>query len=272
MTFKVVKMTEKALSPTDKIQVKLLNHTAQITINNPPANTWDTESLTGLKQVVETLNTLPEVIAIAIHGQGDKFFSAGADLKQFAEGNKTKASVVANAFGEAFETLANFNGITIAAINGYAMGGGLECALSCDMRIIEQQAQVALPEATVGLLPCAGGTQRLSWLIGEAWASKMILLGDRMNAETAVQTGLALEVVETGQALDHALALAEKISKQSPDAVRACKRLLNKARESAIQAGLEAERSEFVDLIGEKNQLEGTNSFLEKRKPTWSYS
>ena len=151
------------------------------------------------------------------------------------------------------------------------MGGGLECALSCDLRIIEQQALVALPEASVGLLPCAGGTQRLSWLIGEAWASKMILLGERMNADTAVKTGLALEMVESGQALEQALALAEKISKQSPDAVRACKRLLNKARETAIQAGLNAERSEFVALIGEKNQLEGTNSFLEKRKPKWNH-
>lgn len=265
-------MTKKALSSTDKIQVTLLNHTAQITINNPPANTWDLESLTGLKGVVEQLNTMPEVIAIVIHGQGQKFFSAGADLNQFSEGNKSKASEVADRFGEAFETLANFEGITIAAINGYAMGGGLECALSCDMRIIEQQAQVALPEATVGLLPCAGGTQRLSWLVGEAWASKMILLGERMKADTALQTGLVLEVVETGKALEHALALAEKINKQSPDAVRACKRLLNKARESAIQSGLEQERSEFVDLIGEKNQLEGTNSFLEKRKPAWSHA
>ena len=264
-------MTAETLSTTDKIQVKIVNHTAQITINNPPANTWDLESLTGLKHVVEQLNALPEIMAIVIHGQGEKFFSAGADLNQFAEGNKASASEVANRFGEAFETLANFKGITIAAINGYAMGGGLECALSCDMRIIEQQAQVALPEAAVGLLPCAGGTQRLSWLVGEAWASKMILLGERMNAETAVQTGLALDAVETGQALEHALALAERINKQSPDAVRACKRLLNKARENAIQAGLEAERREFVDLIGETNQLEGTNSFLEKRKPTWSH-
>jgi len=264
-------MTKTTLSTTDKIQVKILNHTAQITINNPPANTWDMESLTGLKLVIEQLNTMPEIIAIVIHGQGQKFFSAGADLNQFAEGNKTKASDVAHSFGEAFEALANFNGITIAAINGYAMGGGLECTLACDMRIIEQHAQVALPEATVGLLPCAGGTQRLSWLIGEAWASKMILLGERMDAETAVKTGLAIEVVETGQALEYALALAEKISKQSPDAARACKRLLNKARENAIQAGLEAERSEFIDLVGERNQLEGTNSFLEKRKPKWSH-
>jgi len=269
MNHKVVTMTETTLSTTDKVLVKVLNHTAQITINNPPANTWDLESLTGFKEVIDKLDAMPEVIAIVIHGQGQKFFSAGADLNQFSDGNKANASDVANRFGEAFEALANFNGITIAAINGYAMGGGLECALSCDMRIIEQQAQVALPEATVGLLPCAGGTQRLSWLVGEAWASKMILLGERMNAETAVKTGLAIEAVETGQALEHALALAEKISKQSPDAARACKRLLNKARESAIQAGLEAERSEFVGLVGEKNQLEGTNSFLEKRKPNW---
>lgn len=264
-------MTEVILSNTDKIQVELTAHIARITINNPPANTWDIESLTGLRHTIDTLNTLPAITALVIHGQGQKFFSAGADLKQFSTGDKQTSANVAKYFGEAFDALANFEGISIAAINGFAMGGGLECALACDMRIIEQQAQVALPEASVGLLPCAGGTQRLPWYVGEAWACKMILLGERMNAETAVQTGLALEQTDTGQSLERALALAEKVSRQSPDAVRACKRLLNKARESAIMAGLDAERQEFVDLIGEKNQLEGTNSFLEKRAPEWSH-
>ena len=260
-----------ALSGTDKVLVEVENALARITINNPPANTWDTESLNGLKQAVEALSTNKQVIAIVIHGQGEKFFSAGADLKQFASGDKVASKVVAEAFGEAFEALANFEGVTIAAVNGYAMGGGLEVALACDIRILEQQAQVALPEATVGVLPCAGGTQRLSWLVGEAWASRMILCGERIKADTAEKIGLAQEVVETGKSLETAMALAEKVSKQSPDAVRACKRLLTAPRERAIKQGLVDERTEFIDLIGEANQMEGTNAFLEKRKPEWKH-
>jgi len=270
-------MTEKnssdtnadSISPSDKILVKIMAHVAQITINNPPANTWDLESLEALNVVVSRLNARTDISALVIHGQGEKFFSAGADLKQFESGSKDIASKVAHRFGEAFEALTNFKGVTIAAINGYAMGGGLECALSCDIRIIETQAQVALPEAAVGLLPCAGGTQRLSWLIGEAWASKMILLGQRMNAETAVKTGLALELTEQGKALETALSYAQSANKQSPDALFACKRLLTAARENAIAVSLQNERKEFVQLIGEANQLEGTQSFLQKRQPDW---
>ncbi len=256
-------------STTDKIQFSVNDHIATVTINNPPANTWDLASLSGLKATIEALNQMPEVSALVIHGQGEKFFSAGADLKQFAEGDKKIARQVAERFGEAFETLAGFKGVTIAAINGYAMGGGLECALACDIRIVEEQAQLALPEATVGLLPCAGGTQRLSWLVGEAWACRMILCGERINASTAKEIGLAQEVVASGTSLERAQELATKVARQSPDAVRACKRLLTQARETAIATGLSAERDEFVDLIGEANQLEGTNAFLEKRQASW---
>ena len=104
-------------------------------------------------------------------------------------------------FGKGFECLANFRGVSIAALNGFAMGGGLEVALACDIRIAEEQAQMALPEARVGLLPCAGGTQRLSWLVGEGWAKRIILCGERINAETAQRIGLVEEVVGKGEAL-----------------------------------------------------------------------
>lgn len=256
-------------STTDKIRFTVDQHIATVTISNPPANTWDVDNLSGLKAIVEALNQMPEVSALVIHGEGEKFFSAGADLKQFASGDKSVAQDVADRFGEAFETLASFKGVAIAAINGYAMGGGLECALACDIRIVEEQAQLALPEASVGLLPCAGGTQRLSWLVGEAWAARMILCGERISADTAQRIGLAQELVPKGQALAKAQALAEQVAKQSPDAVRASKRLLTQAREAAIAKGLAAEREEFVALIGEANQLEGTNAFLEKRQANW---
>jgi len=257
------------LSGTNKILVSIDGAVASITINNPPANTWDTESLPGLKRVVEALNADPAVIALVIHGEGNKFFSAGADLKQFSTGDKGLSTEVATVFGEAFETLANFEGVSIAAINGYAMGGGLEVALACDIRIAEEQAQMALPEAAVGLLPCAGGTQRLPWLVGEAWAARMILCGERLKADQAEKIGLIQQVVPTGEGLSTALSLANKVGNQSPDSVKACKRLLSAPREAAIANGLSQEHTEFVSLIGEKNQLEGTNAFLEKRTAEW---
>jgi len=256
-------------SNTDKIHIALDGPVAHLTINNPPANTWDLESLNGLEDLMKQLNNAPEIVALVITGQGEKFFSAGADLKQFSDGDKAASGDVAEAFGRAFEALASFKGVAIAAVNGFAMGGGLECALACDIRIVEEQAKLALPEATVGLLPCAGGTQRLSWLVGEAWASRIILCGERLSAQQALDIGLAQEICSPSEALDKALSLAKQVSKQSPDAVRACKRLLTAPREQAVAEGLKKEREEFIGLIGGDNQLEGTNAFLEKRSPQW---
>ncbi len=122
---------------------------------------------------------------------------------------------MAQRFGEAFAALTAFRGVSIAAVNGYAMGGGLECAMACDIRIAEEHAQMALPEASVGLLPCAGGTQNLPWLVGEGWAKRMILCGERVTAAKALEIGLVEEVVPTGNGLEAALKLAEGACKQS---------------------------------------------------------
>ena len=158
-----------------QLKLEVRGHTALVTMSNPPANTWTRETLTALRDMVRELNQNKSVYALVITGEGQKFFSAGADLNLFADGDKAVSSDMARIFGEAFETLSQFRGVSIAAINGYAMGGGLEVALACDIRIAETQAQLALPEAKVGLLPCAGGTQNLAWLVGEGWAKRMIL-------------------------------------------------------------------------------------------------
>jgi enoyl-CoA hydratase/carnithine racemase len=221
-----------SLSTSEKLKVEILDHVAQITIDNPAANTWDTESLPALKDLVEKLNEEKNIYALVITGAGDKFFSAGADLKLFADGDPDNARTMANYFGEAFETLADFRGVSIAAVNGFAMGGGLEVAMACDIRIAEEQAQMALPEAKVGLLPCAGGTQRLAWLVGEGWAKRMILCGERIDASTAERIGLVEEVVGRGEALVKALALAEQVGQQSPTSVTFCKRLMHSGRDS----------------------------------------
>lgn len=257
---------------TEKLILEKREHTAIITINNPPANTWDSESLTGLKKLVLELNQDKTIFSLIITGKGEKFFSAGADLKLFSDGNKANARGIARQFGAAFETLSQFQGVSIAAINGYAMGGGLECALACDLRIAEEQVQMALPEATVGLLPCAGGTQNLPWLVGEGWAKRMILCGERVTANVAEQIGLIEKVVVKGSALDEALIMSQQVAKQSPTSVRACKTLIQSARFYPMAQALPIERELFIDLFSTEDQKEGVNAFLEKRQPQWKNS
>jgi len=256
-------------SPTDRLRLEQKGHTALLTINNPPANTWNQESLTGLVHIVESLNETREIYALVITGEGNKFFSAGADLKMFASGDKAVAATLSVAFGRAFETLSRFRGVSIAAINGYAMGGGLECALACDIRIAEQHSQLALPEASVGLLPCGGGTQNLPWLIGEGWAKRMILCGERIGAETAREIGLVEELQPPGESLSAALELAGRVAAQSPSSVTVCKQLIQAARGGVINSAYAQEREDFVQLFDTQDQAEGVNAFLEKRKPEW---
>ena len=256
-------------STSDKLKVEVRGHTALLTIDNPAANTWDTESLPALKDMIEQLNAERSIFALVITGAGEKFFSAGADLKLFADGEPSTARDMSQYFGEGFECLADFRGVSIAAINGFAMGGGLESALACDIRIAEEHAQMGLPEAKVGLLPCAGGTQRLSWLVGEGWAKKMILCGERVKSDTALRIGLVEEVVPSGAGLERALALAEQVGDQSPISVTYCKELIHQARDNAMGDALPMERQKFVDLFTTEEQREGVNAFLEKRKPVW---
>lgn len=251
------------------IDLNIEGNVAVLTMNNPPANTWTQDTLTALKDTVTELNANKNVYALVITGQGEKFFSAGADLNVFASGDKGIAATMSKVFGDAFEALTNFRGVSIAAINGYAMGGGLEVALACDIRIAEEQAQMALPEAKVGLLPCAGGTQNLAWLVGEGWAKRMILCGERLKADKAREIGLVEEVVGAGESLAAAMKLANQVGEQSPVAVTACKELIQKGRTQPMAHALPLERELFVQLFDTQDQKEGVNAFLEKRKANW---
>lgn len=251
------------------LKLEKRGHTAIVHLSNPPAHTWTAESLSALKTLVEDLGANRDIYALVITGEGAKFFSAGADLKLFADGDKANARLMARRFGEAFEALSQFRGVSIAAINGYAMGGGLECALACDIRIAEEHAQMALPEAGVGLLPCAGGTQNLPWLVGEGWAKRMILCGERVDAATALRIGLVEHVVPTGGALEAAVKMAEQVGKQSPSSVTVCKSLIQGARSNPLKQLLPVERELFVDLFDTQDQKEGVGAFLQKRKAEW---
>ena len=257
------------LPESKELQLTFTGRTAVITIDNPPANTWTPEILSDREQIIAHLDHQPGVLAMIIASASDKFFSAGADLNRF--GTLAAARPFVESFAAAFEALTHFSGLTIAAINGYAMGGGLEVALACDLRVADQGAIMALPEASVGLLPCAGGTQNLTRLVGEAWAKRMILCGKKIDAAQALAIGLVEEVGADGTSLERAEALAAMVERQSPDALRACKKLIQFPRSGFSADALPAERVLFLELFAGKNQSEGVSAFLAKRPPKWHY-
>ena len=254
---------------SDLLKLEKRGHVAILTMNNPPANTWTPESLRLLKHIIGELNEDKENYSLIVTSESEKFFCAGADLNRFNHDDKAQSFEFSLSFGEAFEALTNYQGVSIAGITGFAMGGGLEVALSCDVRICEEQAQMALPEAAVGLLPCGLGSQQLSWLVGEAWAKRMMLLGERIKAPQAEKIGLVSEVVATGTVLEKALELAAKVESQSPTSVRYCKSLIMEARGGDINSAFSKEREQFVKLWDSQDQKEGVSAFIEKRKADW---
>lgn len=244
-------------------------HTTVLTLNHPPAHTWTPDSLHQLDAIVRRLNDDADNRALIITGHGDKFFSAGADLKHFRHDDMATCETFASAFGDAFQTLANYRGVAIAAINGFAMGGGLEVALACDIRIAEEHTVMALPECAVGLLPCGLGTQQLTLAVGEQWAKRMILLGEKITAPKALDIGLISEVVAQGTVLQHALNLTQQLNKQSPMAVSYCKDLIMGAREQSVNSLFAKERHLFLELYRTEDRKEGVTAFLEKRSAQW---
>lgn len=243
---------------------------AVLTLDHPPANTFSVTALSGLDGRLAQLEQDRSVDAIVITGAGDEYFSAGDDLQMFRDVDRAGARELARLLAAAVARVARFRGLTIAAINGYCLGAGLEFALACDIRICEEHAQLGLPEARVGLLPCGGGTQRLPWLIGEGWAKRMILCGEHIDAETAQRIRLVEEVVPRGGAFDAAMALTEKAARQSPRAVAASKRLIDAARLTALETGHARESEAFASLFETDEPNEGVNAFFDKRDPVWN--
>jgi enoyl-CoA hydratase len=229
-------------------------------------NALDAAMLRALEDALRAAATDPAVRAVVVTG-GDKVFAAGVDIGEFASIN----AGVANAYGAAlararcWEALARLPQPTIAAVAGYCLGGGCERALACDLRLAAESAVFGQPEIKLGLIPGAGGTQRLPRLIGAARAKEMIYFGDPIDAQEAYRLGLVNRVVPTERLLDEAQAWARRLAEQAPLALAMAKRAVDLGGDLSLQAALELEQQSFVALFGTADEQEGVAAFLGKR-------
>ncbi len=210
----------------------------------------------------------PEVRAIVITGRGDKAFCAGADLKERQGMSENDIRVQVELYRSELGPIDRSPKPVIAALNGVALGGGLELALVCDMRVAVESAVLALPETTLGIIPGAGGTQRLTRLVGAARAKEMILLGRRLAAEEAREWGLVNRVVPKGVSLlDDVLAWIEPITSGAPIAQAAALEAIDRAEDTSLEMGLELEKVSYDKVLVSADRREALQAFAEKRKP-----
>ncbi len=249
--------------------VEHLGKTAILTLTNPPVNALTVQILNALEEKLNELNQDAHVRAVVLTGAGDQFFSAGADLNQFHDGNPSRADPLLKALVRTVLAITHFDGLTIAAINGFALGGGLGLALACDVRVAERQAELAVPEGRLGMMPCSGVTQRLGELVSDGWAKRLVLTGESVGAERAERIGLVDEVVDAGFAKIVALSVAEQASHTAPHAARLAKRLMQEGCLERFEERLMVERDRAVGLIGSAEQMEGVKAFFESRSPSW---
>ena len=241
-------------------------HIAVATINRPKAlNALNSQVLEDIDQLVEQVKADDEIRALVITGSGEKAFVAGADIGEMSTLTKAEGEAFGKKGNDVFRKLETLPIPTIAAVNGFALGGGCELALACDLRLASMAASFAVPEVTLGTICGAGGTQRLPRLIGETRAKEMIFTGREITAETAREWGLVNGVFTAGSLLEETLNLAEEIARNSPYAVTRAKRSVNGGREMLLEEVLEWERSLFGECGESRDRKEGMTAFLEKR-------
>jgi len=245
------------------------NHVATVTINREDRlNTLSPQVFDDLDRVLGDLEKDDEMRCIVVTGAGDRSFSAGADLTSFSDISKAfKVWRFSRRAEEALSRLANFPKPTIAAINGHCFGGGLELALACDFRIAAKRAKLGQTEVNLGLVPGAGGSQRLVRILGQAKAKELVFLGLRLTADEAASIGLVTKAVENEAFESEVRSVAEKLAKQAPVAIRLAKVLLNRSGDVPIDAALEMEAMAFGLVASTEDLFEGLQAFIEKREP-----
>jgi enoyl-CoA hydratase len=242
---------------------------ALVTIDRQVAlNALSFDLLDALADELERLDADDACRVIVLTGAGTRAFAAGADIKELA--TQTPITLTSENRFAVWDRIGAVRTPTIAAVRGFALGGGCELAMSCDMIVAGDDAQFGQPEIKLGVMPGAGGTQRLTRSIGKAKAMELVLTGRTMPAAEAESAGLVTKVVPADSTLDEALALAARIAAQPPLAVRAAKQAILRAHELSLSAGLDFERRAFFLLFASDDQTEGMAAFSEKRPPRWT--
>jgi enoyl-CoA hydratase len=252
----------------ENILVDQVDAVAVVTINRPTKlNALNKATLSELHSAFASLNADKNVRAIVLTGSGEKAFVAGADIAEFADFSVEQGRELASQGQElVFDFIEKCTTPVIAAINGFALGGGLELAMSCHFRLASDNAKMGLPEVTLGVIPGYGGTQRLPQLVGKGRAMELILTANMLSAQEALDCGLVNKVVAQAELLELAKSLAEKISKNSPVAIQHAIQAVN-ASFNKNQNGFATEIASFGTCFGTADFKEGTTAFLEKRKP-----
>ncbi|MDQ7784611.1 MAG: enoyl-CoA hydratase-related protein [Desulfomonilaceae bacterium] len=244
-----------------------------LTINRPSAlNCFDMPLLHAFGRVVEEIAFDREVKVVVVTGstEGKNAFSTGADLKERAGMSPDQVRLYIQTIRNLFTSVEELPKPAIAAVNGYAFGGGLELALACDIRLAATTAVVGLTETSLAVIPGAGGTQRLPRVVGTARAKDMIFRARRISAEQGVEYGLFLEAVDPDKLMDRALEIAREISANGPVALAQAKYAINKGTEVGLPVGLAIESNAYALTIPTKDRIEGLTAFREKRKPIYT--
>lgn len=250
------------------IQVQLDGSVAVITLNRPDVlNALNAEAKHELSQALDELDKNRAVRAIVLTGGGEKAFSAGADINELKALDAQSGMERALSGQKLSKQIERLGKPVIAAINGYALGGGCELALACDIRIASEKAKLGQPEVNLGLIPGFGGSQRLPRLVGKGKAMELILTGDVLDAAESHKIGLVEKVVPHEKLMEAAKEMAAKIASKGPAAIRLSKKAIHEGLQVDLDRGLELEAAYFGAVCATKDKLEGTSAFLEKRKP-----
>lgn len=242
-------------------------HVALVKIDHPPANALSSKLIEEVDRILTEVEKDDAVRVVVLYGEG-RFFSAGADIKEFTTVDTGEAfSGMSNRGQQVFERLENFQKPVIASIHGAALGGGLELAMACHIRLVTKTAKLGLPELQLGLIPGFAGTQRLPQLVGRAKAAEMMLTSDPVSGEEAVQWGLANHAFADEDLQSETMKLAKKIAAKSPIALRHALHMLSFSKGQSFYDGVEAEAKAFGEVFVSEDAKEGIQAFIEKRQP-----
>lgn len=231
-------------------------------------NAMNTPIVRRLTEIFEHIDRSGHIRAAVLVGKG-RAFVAGADIEEYSGQSPAEFSAYQARGRRMYEAIESNSKPFIAAVNGFALGGGFEMVLACDLVVASSEAEMGLPEIHLGLLPGGGGTQKLTRLIGRNRAKEFLMMGRRMNAEEGLRLGVVNKVTDPGEVLEEALSLAERLARRAPYAVREAKRLVNQGAESHIEAALSLEQATLSNLYQTEDAREGIGAFVEKRKPNF---